>query len=474
MQFLPYCRLCWERTLVGRNRRRGFFLTFMNQSATRRYVVACVIGAVFSTALVARFSPGLTWDNAAAAGFFALIGLAAQALAHRLPKGGSGSIGFIPFMSALVVAPSVSLVCAVGLAVLAAEVLQRRVILKASFNVAQHVLAISLATLVFAFLGGVPLPATGKLQFFPFAASFATFLVVNTVTVSGVMAVSENRKALQVWKQVTHGTVLYDFLALPVVYLFAWVYVDKGAWLASAIAFSLIGLRQLYKTNRQLETVNEEMLQLMVAAIEARDPYTSGHSQRVAEYSRIVASAAGLRSREIERVHTAALLHDVGKIHEEFAPILRKPGRLDEAEFAVMRTHSEKGAALVSKVTQFRDLVPAIRNHHEAWNGGGYPDQLAGDEIPLWARIIMFADTIDAMTTDRPYRQALSVASVRDELRSQAGRQFDPTIAAELIADRHWQQLADAIRSNHDSGRYELFSTVDVPRRTGTALPISA
>jgi HD-GYP domain-containing protein (c-di-GMP phosphodiesterase class II) len=441
----------------------------MIQSATKRYVVLCAVGAAASAEFVARISPGLSWDNAAAAGFFALIGLAAQALAHRLPKGVAGSIGFIPFMSALVVAPSLPLVCAVGLAVLAAEVLQHQVPLKATFNVAQHVFAISVAVLVFGYLGGHAMTKTGAFGLLPFAASFTTFLLVNTVMVSGVIAVSQHRRVFEVWRQFTHGTVLYDFLALPVVYLFAWIYVDKGAALASAIAIPLIGLRQLYKTNRQLETVNLEMLQLMVAAIEARDPYTSGHSQRVAEYSRIVSHAAGLRSRAAARVHTAALLHDVGKIHEEFAPILRKPGRLDESEFAIMRTHSEKGAVLVAKVTQFRDLVPAVRSHHEAWNGSGYPDKLTGESIPLWARVIVFADTIDAMTTDRPYREALSAESVREELRSQAGRQFDPRIAALLIADKHWLRLAEAIRSNHDSAEFESLSGDTVPRHSGTA-----
>jgi hypothetical protein len=444
----------------------------MTQTATKRYVFFCVVGAAVSTALVARASSGLTWENAAAAGFFALIGLATQALAHRLPRGVTGSIGFIPFMSAMLVAPSLPLVLSVGLAILAGEVLQQQAPLKATFNVAQYVLSIALAVLVYESLGGASITTQSSYHVaVPFVLSFATFLVVNSVIVSGVVAVSQNRKILQVWRQITHGSILYDFFALPVVYLFAWVYAHKGPWLASAIAVPLIGVRQLYKTNRQLETINEEMLQLMVAAIEARDPYTSGHSQRVAEYSRIVAQAAGLGSRAAERVHTAALLPDVGKIHEEFAPILRKPGRLDEAEFAIMRSHSEKGAALVTKVTQFRDLVPAIRNHHEAWDGSGYPDQLRGDRIPIWARVIMFADTIDAMTTDRPYREALTPDSVREELRQQAGRQFDPVITAELITDKYWLRLADAIRTNHDSGQYETFPTVAVPRHSAAAQP---
>jgi putative nucleotidyltransferase with HDIG domain len=446
----------------------------MNKAATRRYVVWCCAGAFAGAAFVARLSAGLSWDAAATAAFFALIGLAAQALAHRLPKGGSGAIGFIPFMSALLVAPGLPLVFAVALAVLAAEVLQRRVVLKASFNVAQHVLAISLAVLVFNVLHGVPLTPNGEFGILPFAASFVTFLLVNTVMVSGVIAVSENRRVLHVWRQVTHGTVLYDFLALPVVYLFAWVYVAKGAWLASAIAVPLIGLRQLYKTNRQLETVNEEMLQLMVAAIEARDPYTSGHSRRVAEYSRIVAHAAGLGARATDRVHTAALLHDVGKIHEEFAPILRKPGRLSEAEFAIMRSHSEKGAVLVAKVTQFRDLIQVIRSHHEAWDGSGYPDQLSGEQIPVWARVIAFADTIDAMTSDRPYREALTPECVREEIRRYAGRQFDPAIAAQLITDRYWFQMVEVIRSNHDAVRFEASSPEAIPGRAGMVQSIAS
>ncbi|HEY2850971.1 MAG TPA: HD-GYP domain-containing protein [Gemmatimonadaceae bacterium] len=300
-------------------------------------------------------------------------------------------------------------------------------------------------------LGGKPIDAaTWQRSVLPFAVAYATFLLVNSVSVSGVMAVSQNRSISEVWKQNTQGAVRYDFLALPFVYGFAYVYY-RNPWLAFGVALPLLGLRQLYKTNWQLETINEELLQLMVAAIEARDPYTSGHSRRVSEYSKVVARAAGLTKRATDRVATAALLHDVGKIHEEFAPILRKPGRLTPEEFDVMRTHPEKGAILAAKVTQFRDLVPAIRGHHEAWDGTGYPDKLVGSAIPLSARIIMLADTIDAMTTDRPYREALDAGMVRQELSAQGGRQFDPRITAELISPKYWLMLTEAILANHAS-----------------------
>jgi HD-GYP domain-containing protein (c-di-GMP phosphodiesterase class II) len=113
-----------------------------------------------------------------------------------------------------------------------------------------------------------------------------------------------------------------------------------------------------------------------------------------------------------------------------------------------MKSHSEKGAALVSKVSQFLDLIPAIRAHHEAWDGTGYPNGLAGERIPLWARVITFADTIDAMTTDRPYREALATDSVRAEIVRQAGKQFDPRIAELLTSDLKWREMAATIRKN--------------------------
>jgi putative nucleotidyltransferase with HDIG domain len=207
------------------------------------------------------------------------------------------------------------------------------------------------------------------------------------------------------------------------------------------MALPMLGVRQLYKAVFDLERINEELLQLMVAAIEARDPYTSGHSQRVARYSRVIARVLGLSSRQVEEVGTAALLHDVGKIHEEFAPLLRQPRKLTTAEYEVMKTHSAKGASLVSKVSHFKSIVPAVRGHHETWSGRGYPDALAGDAIPIGARIITIADTIDAMTTVRPYRPPRTMEEVRVELERVSGVQFDPRICATLLSAEHWRDL---------------------------------
>jgi len=186
-------------------------------------------------------------------------------------------------------------------------------------------------------------------------------------------------------------------------------------------------IRHIYGLYRKLQNSGRELLDLMVKAIEARDPYTSGHSIRVATLAKTIAQEAKMSAEEVEEVYTAAVLHDVGKIHEEFAPLLRKDSKLTPEETALLQTHAVKSAELVGIISSFRGRVQdAVRNHHERWDGGGYPDGLAGEDIPLGARIIMISDTTDAMTTDRPYRKRLPVEAVVAELQKYRGTQFDP------------------------------------------------
>lgn len=418
----------------------------MNSKATRAFVGVAIAVAVALTAMVGSMVPGFDIGTMGSVAFFALVALIAHLLDYQLPRGSSANISFIPYMAAVAIAPSAAAAIATALSVAASEILHRRASLKAAFNIAQYTAAVALASIVYLLAGGTPLTVSTSHTVVPFAAAFFSYVVANTASVSGVIATSEGRNVRHVWRQLVGGSVLFDLLALPAVYGFAYVFAAYGALWTLAVTLPLFGIRQLYKTNYQLERINEELLQLMVAAIEARDPYTSGHSQRVATYSRIVAQAAGLSARQTERVYTAALLHDVGKIHEEFAPILRKPGRLTEAEYSTMRSHSAKGAALVARVSQFTDIVPAIRGHHEAWDGSGYPDGLAGAAIPLWARVIALADTIDAMTSERPYRQALQTSSVRTEILSVMGRQFDPLIVSALTRPDAWRLVEVAVR----------------------------
>lgn len=397
------------------------------------YILAVVVLAIGSTAWLYNALDLVAIDMVRASVCFAALATAAHALRYDLPSGASGSIAFIPHLALIALAPNWLAVFSIAASVAAVEVLSQRSHIKTVFNIAQNALTVSVAAVVFGLLGGRSMLSSAAFQLVPLLGLFAAFTITNTALVSGVIALSTNRSVWSVWKENTLKTVPYDFLSLPVVYAFAWVYVESGALGVSLLSVPLLGVRQLYITNWKLEKSNQDLLQLMVAAIEARDPYTSGHSRRVAHYSRIIGRALALSGRQIDRIGIAALLHDVGKIHEVFAPILRKPGHLTPDEAAIMQTHPVKSADLVENISQLKDVVAPIRHHHENWDGSGYPDGLSGEDIPLAARIIMFADTIDAMTSDRPYRSALGEADVRSEFVKLRGRQFDPAICDRLL-----------------------------------------
>lgn len=382
------------------------------------------------------------WDrkDAVAAAFFFAFGLLAQFLGYRRGAGRIGTIAFLPYLSIAALSPNgAALLCVVG-SVALSELFSRREPIKVLFNVSQHLLAVALAILAYIAVGGQSL-LDSRLNIVAFIAMFATYMTTNRAVVSGVLSIVNRTSFQRELYVASKSTLINDILALPLVLIFAVMYATLGYKWSALLALPMVGVRQLYKTVFDLERINEELLQLMVAAIEARDPYTSGHSQRVARYSRVIARLAGLSARKVDQIGTAALLHDVGKIHEEFAPILRKPGRLTDPEFEVMKTHSSKGAALVGKVTHFAELVPMVRGHHERWSGRGYPDSLAGDAIPLGARVITIADTLDAMTTIRPYRPPRSLDEVREEIMRVAGIQFDPRLCSTLLADEKWAEL---------------------------------
>jgi HD-GYP domain-containing protein (c-di-GMP phosphodiesterase class II) len=168
-------------------------------------------------------------------------------------------------------------------------------------------------------------------------------------------------------------------------------------------------------------------VRMLAAAIDAKDPYTRGHSERVARYSMAIGKNLSLPDKEMRDLRISALLHDVGKIGIDDR-ILRKPGALSDDEFEVMKQHPAKGAAIMSGVAQLIDIIPGMKYHHEKWSGGGYPDNLQGEQIPMQARIVSIADTFDAMTTNRPYQKAMELSYVVDKIKSFAGTRFDPRV----------------------------------------------
>jgi HD-GYP domain-containing protein (c-di-GMP phosphodiesterase class II) len=172
-------------------------------------------------------------------------------------------------------------------------------------------------------------------------------------------------------------------------------------------------------------------IRMLAAAIDEKDPYTRGHSGRVAKYSMIIGDGLGLGTEELDRLRISALLHDVGKIGVDDR-VLKKPGKLTEEEFDLMKQHTVKGANIMRPVAQLKDVLPGIELHHERMDGCGYPYGLSGDQIPMMARIIAVADTLDAITTNRPYQSAMDLEYALQRIRSLAISKFDADVVAAL------------------------------------------
>lgn len=198
--------------------------------------------------------------------------------------------------------------------------------------------------------------------------------------------------------------------------------------MAEDIQHYITDLTAASEENRQIFMDSIEMI---AAAVDAKDPYTKGHSGRVAHYSVMLARELGLPDEEINKIRISATLHDVGKIGIEDR-VLKKPGVLTNEEFEIMKRHTVMGYEIVRQVKQLTEMLPGIRWHHEALNGKGYPDGIAGDEIPLMVRIMSVADTFDAITTDRPYQAGRDFPSALEILRKLAGTKYDPIVVDAL------------------------------------------
>ena len=413
------------------------------------YVAAACLLAIISALVLFVSDPTIPANSISTVVLLCSLALIAEALVLLMPNSVSGSIAFIPYLSAALIVPNWIALAGVASVRVVLEIIVKRSAGARLLNIAQQVVTFSCAVLVFRLAGGQSLVALQHLSLerltlingLPALAAIVISFAVNSTMVLGFIAAKSNKRFLELWRGTYLSTIGVDVLATPIVFLFAWVYVNWGAYAAAALWVPVLGLRQLQKNNLDLERTNSELLELMVKSMEARDPYTSGHSRRVQQFSLAIARGMGLSQAEVEKVGRAALLHDVGKIHEKYAPVLRKPGHLSPEEWQIMQLHPSDGADLVSTMSRLHDIVPGIKHHHERWDGTGYPEGLAGEMIPKASRIIAFADTIDAMTSERPYRKPLTESEVRAELVRCRGTQFDPLITDQILSSPIWRAL---------------------------------
>ncbi len=346
------------------------------------------------------------------------------------------SVSLIPTVATVpLFGPAVAVVFTF-IAQLIARILLKQPLLKSIFNISQFTLAIGFGSVVYVALGG---PVNHEeldilRTIVPLCGLIVAYFFTNTSLVSFVIALDTGRRWKDIARQLGPVAFASDLASSSFSLFVIFAFAELGVVGLLMVLLPLLFVHHSYSVYFKLHEQNKEILELLVKTIEAKDPYTSGHSMRVASLSRELATALGVSAKKVEEIETAALLHDIGKIDFAYAELISSPAQLSDIERQVIQSHPQRGARLLASISSLSESVlSAVRHHHEHYDGNGYPEGLAGGEIPLAARIIMVVDTVDAMLSNRPYRAALTPDQVTRELRRFSGRQFDPVVVAKFI-----------------------------------------
>lgn len=267
---------------------------------------------------------------------------------------------------------------------------------------------------------------------FPLIIFVIVYLVINILIMSIFMALKTNKNILFCFMGNIRIGFLNSVVMLPIGVLLAIVFTEYNYWGLIFVLLAIILLRYtllLYSNTKEQLT---DTVEALMNAIDARDMYTEGHSRRVAEISVEIAKELKLSQWEIEKLHIAAMLHDVGKIGIS-DNILNKPGKLTAEEYNIIKEHPTIGVRILKKIKNIDYVDKIVELHHERYDGKGYPHGLKGDEVDIQVYIVHLADTVDAMTSDRPYRKGLSKEIVKAEIEKYSGTQFHPKVATAYL-----------------------------------------
>jgi HD-GYP domain-containing protein (c-di-GMP phosphodiesterase class II) len=303
---------------------------------------------------------------------------------------------------------------------------------KVLFNACLFIVTIMASGFVFRMAGGQPTPDVSKLVL-PMIACGITYFLIDTFGVSIIVALSQQLNAWRIWQRTYLWTTITHLIGfVPLGAIIVVIFMHIGIPGVALFLVPLMLARYSFKLYTDMREVHIETVKALTSAIDASDPFTRGHSERVTAYSVAIAREMRLSERRIQAIEYAGFLHDMGKIGIQH-DILLKPGALDEDEWKAMRTHPEVGARIVSDLDFLRGAREVVLHHHERFDGKGYPEGLAGEAIPLEARIAKVADAFDAMMSDRPYRASLGLEKALSELRRGKGSEFDPKVVDVFI-----------------------------------------
>jgi len=365
--------------------------------------------------------------------FFIVISALAEFLPVNLPTSGSVTIGFpIDFVVILVYGPATAMFITIFGAIVG-ELMQRKISwYKILFNASQYALSSGIAGIVYQKSGGVVGTPNITNYIIPAIICALIYYFINSSLFMMVIHFAEGISLWSIWKNQLKGIIATYMALAPIGFIMAMVYVSIGIWGIILFFFPLILARRSFELYTKMRKVYLDTIRALAAAIDAKDPYTKGHSERVAKTSVALAQELNLSDRDIENIEYTALLHDIGKIGIA-DNILGKDSSLTNKEFDKIKEHTIMGAKIIEPVDFLKNSYKAIYHHHERYNGKGYPDRIKGEEIPILARIIAVADAYDAMSSDRPYRKKLNKDKILKELKDQSGKQFDPEVVKALI-----------------------------------------
>lgn len=432
------------------------------------YVGGVALVALGLTALTLWLDLTMDWNGLA---IFALLILLTEGLSIDLYiKETTISTSAAPLIAgSLLYGPQGALILSVVLAA-TAMIKHRSRISRLVFNSSNHFISSSLGAFMVILTGAsfINQPVYVQLAFAILSGSIVYF--ISTFLLSGVMSLSMNQSFRQIWSERFRWLWPY-YMAFGVAgYALILGYNAAGVLGIGVVLLPLLTLRlshtqyientkanvqQLRTKNLELENqsylirnLNEELLLSLANVIDLRDTYTMGHSNSVADFAVRIAKELDLPSERIERVRRSGLLHDIGKIGIPDS-ILFKPGLLTTDEFEIIKQHPARGAEIVSANHSLSELSPIIRHHHERFDGYGYPDGIRGQEIPLEARILCMADSAQAMASNRPYRQAMSLPEIMTEIKENIGAQFDPVVVQAGLDIMHREAATLIVNLTH-------------------------
>lgn len=397
--------------------------------------------ALVAAVAAASLLLGATWSAAPhlwlpAVVVLTLLSIALEFVEVPLPGAGSFSMATISHVATILLVPAPLAAVSIGASVLAEQLVHRAPPLKATFNLGGMVLTASVASFAMGFFGTVWQVRTASdsqpALWLPFVVVAVVYFGINALLLSVVFAITDRRPLLNVLRESARGTLLGELATTAIGAHFALIWVVQPL-LVTVLAAPTIVIARSFGHIRRLNTETRGAVRSLAEIVDHRDASTFHHSERVAQNAARLARALDLSDADVELIEQAASVHDLGKIGIPDS-VLLKPGRLSQAEMAAMRRHTELGPEILRRFELFRPGADLVRHHHERWDGAGYPDGLTGEAIPLGARVIAVVDSFDAMTSDRPYRKALSRRDALQRLADGAGTQWDPAIVREFLA----------------------------------------